>query len=92
MAHSRSSKKRIRQNQTRRERNKVGLTALRTQIKKMRQALAAGDPARAQAEFQVTASKLDKAATKGLLHKNNASRRKSRLALQLAKVAPPTTA
>jgi len=87
MAHSKSAKKRIRQNERRRLRNKSQVTALRTQIKKMRQALEARDVQRAQAEYKLTVSALDKAVTKGVIHRNNANRHKARLARQLAGIA-----
>ena len=87
MAHRKSAKKRIRQNEKRRLRNRSHITALRTQVKKMRQALEAGDLERARAEYGTTAAALDKAVTRGVIHANNASRRKSRLANQLATLA-----
>ena len=87
MAHTRSAKKRIRQNEKRRLRNKAQMSALRTQIKKFRTALEAGDLERARTEYQATARALDKAVTKGIIHRNNADRRKSRLARELAKMA-----
>ena len=87
MAHSKSARKRIRQNETRRLRNRTYMSALRTQIKKMRQALEARDRGRAQAEYQATTRALDKAVTKGVIRSNNASRHKSRLARELAKLA-----
>lgn len=86
MAHGKSSKKRMRQSETRRQRNKSQLTALRTQLKKVRQAIATGNAEKAQAELRVTARALDKAATKGVIHRNNASRHKSRLAQAVAKL------
>ena len=92
MAHSRSSKKRIRQNETLRQRNREDMSALRTQVKKVRLAIAAGDVEKAQAEFGVTARALDRAATRGLIHRNNAGRRKSRLAHELGKLAKTTSA
>ena len=91
MAHSKSAKKRIRQNETRRLGNKAGMTALRTQIKKVRAAIEAGDIERAQTEYQATARALDRAVTKGLIHRNNADRHKSRLARHLATLAAPTS-
>ena len=92
MAHSTSSKKRIRQTETRRLRNREDMSALRTLVKKFRLAVAAGDADKAQAEFNAAARTLDHAATCGLIHRNNASRRKSRLAHELRKLAQAKTA
>lgn len=54
-------------------------SALRTQIKKVRTAVAAGDVAAAETEFRTAVKKLDQAAAKKILHANAASRLKSRL-------------
>ena len=92
MAHSKSAEKRIRQNETRRLKNRALMNALRTQVKKAREALAAGDAERAKAVCAATGRALDKAAARGLIHRNNASRHKARLAKALAKIAQPKTA
>ena len=76
MANTRSAIKRIRQNQKRRLRNRLFRGRARTNIKQARQAISAEEMDAVRA--------LDKAAAKGVLHKNNASRRKSRLMKQLA--------
>ena len=83
MAHSLSAKKRIRQNEVRRERNRANKSAIKTQIRKFSDALRANDLDKAQAEFRTVTKKLDQVAAKGVLHKNMASRKKSRLARQL---------
>ena len=54
------------------------MTGIRTQQRKLAAALAAGDQAQAQAALQMLSSKLDKAAKRGVVHRNLASRRKSR--------------
>lgn len=84
MAHTRSARKRARQSATRRAVNKSRRSALRTQLKKVIAAVESGDGAAAQAEFGKAVVALDKAATKGLVHQNQAARRKSRLAAKVA--------
>ncbi len=84
MAHSKSAEKRNRQNQTRRARNRQQISAVRTQLKKIAGALAAGDAAAAQKELSVATQRLDKAAKNRTIHPNEAARRKSRLAKKVA--------
>ena len=76
--------KRIRQNQKRRLRNRNFRGRARTTIKQARQAMSAQDVETARAKTLEAVRTLDKAAEKGILHKNNVSRRKSRLMKQLA--------
>lgn len=78
MANSKSSEKRARQNTKRRAGNRVLVSGSRTAIKKARLLIDAGDPAAAEA-VAVATKTLDRAASKGIIHKNNASRRKGRL-------------
>jgi small subunit ribosomal protein S20 len=78
MANTKSAAKRARQTARRTLQNKMILTGIRTQQRKLATALAAGDQAQAQAVLQVLASRLDKAAKRGVVHRNLASRRKSR--------------
>lgn len=82
MANIKSSKKRIKVAERNRLRNMSQRSALRTYIKRYQTALAAGDLARAEQELQLAVRKLDKAVTKGLIHKNKAARHKSRLMKQ----------
>ena len=84
MANTRSAIKRIRQNQKRRLRNRHFRGRARTSIKQARQAISAEDMETAHVKTMEAVRALDKAAEKGVLHKNNASRRKSRLMKQLA--------
>lgn len=79
MANSKSSKKRIRVAQRRHDRNKPLRTEARTFVKKAEVAIAAGDASAAEAATQEAISVLDRVANKGVIHKNNAARRKSRL-------------
>lgn len=83
MANTRSAIKRIRQNQKRRLRNRFYRGRARTTIKQARQAISAEDLEAAREKTMEAISALDKAAVKGVVHKNNASRRKSRLMKQL---------
>jgi small subunit ribosomal protein S20 len=80
MANIKSQIKRNRQNERARARNKGVRTALKTVQKKVRTAVAEGDLETAQARSLEAARALDKAASKGVLHKRAAARRKSRLA------------
>ncbi|KPL76007.1 30S ribosomal protein S20 [Ornatilinea apprima] len=84
MANIKSAIKRNKQNEKKRVRNRVYRGTARTFIKKARLAIEAGEKETAEALVRQAVSALDKAAEKGVLHKNNASRRKSRLMKQLA--------
>jgi len=79
LANIKSAIKRNRQNEKRRLHNRVYRGNTRTQIKKARLAIASGDREKAQSEVNEAIRKLDRAASKGVIHKNNAARRKSRL-------------
>lgn len=83
MAHSLSAKKRIRQSIKRRARNRARKVELKETMKGFTAALTGGDFAKAQAELGKVASRLDKVASKGTIHKNTAARKRSRLALRL---------
>ena len=89
MANIKSSEKRARQSVKRRVNNRYFATTARTYVKKARTQIAAGDLENAEVTLQLATKALDKAAQKGIIHKNNASRRKSRLvkALNSAKAA-----
>jgi small subunit ribosomal protein S20 len=79
LANSKSSKKRIRVAERRRDENKPLRTEARTFVKKAEVAIAAGDVATAEAATREAVSVLDRVADKDVIHKNNAARRKSRL-------------
>ncbi len=83
MAHSLSSKKRIRQNETRRTINKMRSGFLKAQTRRFTDAVVAKDPAAAETEFKKLAKQLDQTCAKGVIHKNQAARRKSRMQRQL---------
>ncbi len=80
MANIKSAKKRILVTKTRNERNKAIKSAVKTAIKKVDAAVAANDKEAASAALLAATSAIDKAATKGVYHKNTASRKISRLA------------
>lgn len=84
MANIKSQIKRNKQNEKRRLRNRVFVGAARTYVKKARLALAEGSKEDALQATKQAISALDKAAEKGMIHKNNAARRKSRLMKHLA--------
>ena len=63
------------------------MTALKTAIKKFEAAAKAGNKEEAQQLFNEAAQKLDQSVNRGILHKNNAARKKAQLALKLAKLA-----
>jgi small subunit ribosomal protein S20 len=79
-----SAFKRNRQNEKRRLRNRIFRGRARTYVKKARTVLEAGNPEEAKAATLEAIRALDKAAEKGIIHKNNAARRKSRLMRRLA--------
>jgi small subunit ribosomal protein S20 len=85
MANIKSQIKRNKQNERRRERNKAVKSSLKTSTKKVHQAVAEGDAEAAAARQREAAQALDKAASKGVLHKRTAARRKSRLAKTAAR-------
>lgn len=91
MAHSLSAKKRIRQNAKRRTINRARKSMVKTQIKHFETALNAGELDKAQEQYHLLVKKLDKVASTSTMHKNTASRVKSRMARRLnmmkAKVA-----
>ena len=79
MPNSASASKRPRQDQTRRLRNRSARASVRTQVKKLRKAIEAGEVETSEKEFKTVTKKLDQAAAKGLIHANAAARTKSRL-------------
>ncbi len=87
MANSKTARKRIRIAETRRLRNRPYRTAARTFVKKAEAAIRGGDHTAAQAAVGDAISMLDRVASKGIIHKNNAARRKSRLMAKLNKAA-----
>jgi small subunit ribosomal protein S20 len=84
LANTASAIKRVRSNNRKRIRNKITRTGARTAVRAARESLSKGASADARAATLEAISALDKAAEKGVIHKNNAARRKSRLMKKLA--------
>jgi small subunit ribosomal protein S20 len=82
MPNNASAEKRMRQERKRRTHNRMVKSIVKTQITKARQAITGGAPDSEEA-VRAAVSELDRAAKKGVIHKNNAARRKSRLMKQL---------
>jgi small subunit ribosomal protein S20 len=85
MANHFSALKRARQTEKRTARNRGAKSALRGSIRTTREALTGGDANSARQQLQMTAADIDRAVSKGVLHKNTAARYKSRLAARLNK-------
>ncbi|WP_427877070.1 30S ribosomal protein S20 [Gardnerella sp. 2492-Sm] len=83
MANIKSQKKRVLTNEKAHKRNVSVKSALKTAIRATREAIAAGDKTAAEAAFAVASRKLDKAAGRGVIHKNQAANRKSGLAVAI---------
>lgn len=80
MANLKSAKTRVKRNAKKAEINSNRLNAVRTEVKKTQKAIAAGDKDSAMAAFKSTESLMSRAANRGTVHKNTASRKISRLA------------
>lgn len=87
MANIKSAKKRILVNRTKADRNKAIKSGVKTSVKKVTAAIAANDKETAKAALVAATATIDKAAKKGVLHKNTASRKVSRLAQAVNKMA-----
>ncbi|NNC10788.1 30S ribosomal protein S20 [Planctomonas sp. JC2975] len=84
MANIKSQLKRIKTNEKARERNKAVKSELKTAIRSTREAISAGDKDKATTALARASKKLDKAVSKGVIHKNQAANRKSAIAKQVA--------
>ena len=87
MPNIKSSKKDVISSKIAYEKNKANKSALKTELKKYDAALVSGDKAVAEAAYKAAVKAVDKAVNKGLLHKNNAARKKSSLTLKLNQLA-----
>ena len=87
MPNVKSSKKDVISSKIAYEKNKANKSALKTNLKKFDAALESGNKAEAEAAYKVAIKAVDQAVNKGLLHKNNAARKKSAMTLKLAKLA-----
>ena len=87
MANHKSAEKRVRQTVKRNEINRSNRGKLRTQVKKLRSALASSDKKQSNELLNPTVSLIDKAVNKGLIHRNTAARYKSRLTKHVSELA-----
>ena len=87
MANIKSAKKRILTSNKKAEANKAVKTGVKTAVKKVNAAVESGDKAAAQEALKAAASTINRAASKGVLHKNNAARKVSRLSEKVSKLA-----
>ena len=79
MPNTKSAKKRLRQNKVRQLRNRVVKSSIRTQLRKVREAIKAGDWERATGEMRLAQKRLDQAGARRVIHPNKAARLKSRM-------------
>ena len=92
MPNTPSAKKRLRQNEKRRLHNRTVKSSMRTQMRRVREAVKAGDFEKAEGEFRLAAKRLDKAGSRHIIHPNAASRYKSRLQQLIRKAKVAATA
>jgi len=83
MPNSVSAKKRLRQNVTLRDRNRARKSEMRSQLRKVREAVEAGDVETSETQFRIAVIKLDKAASRRVIHRNAAARLKSRMSAKV---------
>jgi len=83
MPNTKSAAKRLRQNQAQRTRNRAVKSELRTLCKRVREAISAGDAAKAETDLRTATKKLDRAGARKVIHANSAARIKSRLSAQI---------
>jgi small subunit ribosomal protein S20 len=83
MPHTKSAWKRLRSSETRRKRNRTTMKGIKLQTRDLNTALAAKDATKSETEAKATVKKLDKAAERGVIHKNKAARLKSKIAKKL---------
>ena len=87
MPNIKSAKKRVLVIEAKTAQNKAARSALKTQLKKFDAAIQEGNRSEADKEYTLAVKAVDKAAARGLLHKNNAAHKKSKMTLRLNKVA-----
>ncbi len=87
MPNIKSAKKRVLVNETKAAQNRAQKSALKTTLKKFDAAVAEGNRSEADNAYVVAVKAVDKAVGKGLLHKNNAARKKSAMTIKLNKLA-----
>ena len=86
MPNIKSAKKRVLVAESKAARNKAARSALKTDIKKFEAAVAEGNRSEADVAYKVAVKAVDKAVAKGLLHRNNAANKKSKMTLKLSKL------
>ena len=87
MANIKSKQKRVLTNEKSRQRNKAVRSAVRTEIRKFREAVESGDKAAAEKQLRVASRALDKSVSKGVFHRNTAANKKSGMATAFNKMA-----
>ena len=87
MANSPSAKKRVRQSERRTEINRDRRSRIRTSIKKVEETISSGDKSAAQADLKAAQPEIMRGAAKGIVHKNTASRKISRLSARIKALA-----
>ena len=87
MANIKSKTNRIGTNRKAEERNKAVRSEVRTAVRAAREAISAGDKSRAEETVKLASKKLDKAVSKGVIHKNQAANKKSAISTKLAKLS-----
>ncbi|HIR83731.1 MAG TPA: 30S ribosomal protein S20 [Candidatus Galloscillospira excrementavium] len=87
MPNIKSAKKRVLVNETKAARNKAARSALKTDLKKFEAAVAEGNRSEAEGAYKVAVKAVDQAVGHGLLHRNNAANKKSKMTLKLNKLA-----
>lgn len=87
MPNIKSAKKRVLVSKVNNERNKMAKSALKTTLKKFEAAVAEGNKEQADSAYTAAVKSIDQAVKKGIIHKNNAARKKSSIALRMNKLA-----
>ena len=87
MPNIKSANKRVLVAESKAARNKAARSALKTDIKKFEAAVAEGNRSEADVAYKVAVKAVDKAVAKGLLHRNNAANKKSKMTVKLSKLA-----
>jgi small subunit ribosomal protein S20 len=91
MANTESAQKRIRQTAKRTERNRARVSRMRTFLRKVEEALASGDHSAAQAALREAQPEVHRATSKGVIHRNTAGRKLSRLSTRVKALAAPAS-
>ena len=87
MPNIKSAKKRVLVSKVNNERNKMAKSALKTTLKKFEAAVAEGNKEQADSAYTAAVKSIDQAVKKGIIHKNNAARKKSSIALKMNNLA-----